>query len=140
MSAEFPSELQTFLTGRKLLQNEIPFPQKLITLHEKNGYISSTPGITTQKCERCGNTATHLFAKFPCAKCQKECTYCRNCIMMGRVSTCTPLYQWTGPAPTIKIEESPLQWDGTLSPGQRTASEKVQSAIQTKSELLVWAV
>lgn len=140
LSAEFSSELQTFLTGRKLLQNEIPFPQKLITLHEKNGYISSTPGITTQKCERCGNTATNLFAKFPCAKCQKECTYCRNCIMMGRVSTCTPLYQWTGPAPTIRIEESPLQWDGTLSPGQQTASEKVKTAIQTKSDLLVWAV
>lgn len=140
LSVEFSPEIQSFLTGRMLLKDEIPFPEKLINQHQERGYIKTHPGITHQKCERCSNTSPHLFAQFPCSRCHNVCTYCRNCIMMGRVSTCTPLYYWTGPPPIFQTIDSPLEWDGTLSPGQQTASNKVKDAIQTKSELLVWAV
>ncbi|MGE8206886.1 DEAD/DEAH box helicase [Heyndrickxia sp. NPDC080065] len=137
-------ELQTFLTGRKLLLDEIPYPEKLIQQHQENGCITANQGIIQSgnqlKCERCGNTTTHLFAEYPCARCQKKCTYCRSCIMMGRVSTCTSLLQWTGPAPLNQFIHSPLEWEGSLSPGQQTASEKVKTAILSKSQLLIWAV
>lgn len=140
LTTTYSPELQLFLTGRSLLQSEIPYPEELIQHHLEKGYITSSPGLTKQTCERCGNTAAHRFASFPCANCQKPCTYCRNCIMMGRVSTCTPLYTWIGPAPPFKIKGSPLVWEGSLSPGQKTVSEKVKAAILTKSEVLIWAV
>src|SRR5690606_27188817 len=67
-------------------------------------------------------------------------TYCRKCFMMGRVSTCTPLVSWTGPIPDMELHESPLRWNGTLSPGQQEASARVVQAIDENNELLVWAV
>ncbi|MDH5161272.1 DEAD/DEAH box helicase [Heyndrickxia oleronia] len=143
MTQPFSQELQTFLSGRKLLLTEIPFPKALIQKHLDNKFIAALPGITQNnkpQCERCGNTFPHLFAQFPCANCQTNCTYCRNCIMMGRVSTCTPLYHWIGPLPEMDLTEYALEWSGTLSPGQQTASKRVIEAIHTRSELLVWAV
>ncbi|MEK5390042.1 DEAD/DEAH box helicase [Margalitia sp. FSL K6-0131] len=133
------SELQAFLAGRKLLQSEIP-PDLL----EENNLISYQDGITKEKnqwkCTRCGNTNQNLFANYPCARCKQHCTYCRNCIMMGRVSTCTPLIGWNGPDPEIDPEDNPLQWDGQLSKGQQHASAAVVKAIQSNSDMLVWAV
>lgn len=134
------SEIQFFLAGRKLLQNEIP-PN---LLEETNDHISYEDGITKEKnqwkCTRCGNTNQNLFASYPCARCKQNCTYCRNCIMMGRVSTCTPLMGWNGPDPSLKLAENPLQWDGHLSEGQQHASAAVVKTIQSKSDILVWAV
>lgn len=133
------SELQAFLAGRKLLQSEIP-PDLL----EENNLISYQDGITKEKnqwkCTRCGNTNQNLFANYPCARCKQHCTYCRNCIMMGRVSTCTPLIGWSGPDPEIEPEDNLLQWDGQLSKGQQHASAAVVKAIQSNSDMLVWAV
>ena len=143
MTQPFSQELQTFLSGRKLLLTEIPFPKALIQKHLDNNFIASLSGITQNnkpQCERCGNTFPYLFAQFPCANCQTNCTYCRNCLMMGRVSTCTPLYHWIGPPPEMDLTESVLEWSGTLSPGQQTASKRVIAAVYTRSELLVWAV
>lgn len=134
------SELQAFLAGRKLLQSEIP----LNLLDTANQQITYKDGITKEKnrwkCSRCGNTNQNLFAVYPCARCKQNCTYCRNCIMMGRVSTCTPLLGWNGPDPEITPTESPLQWGGKLSDGQQHASTAVVKAIKTKSDILVWAV
>ncbi|KQL52978.1 helicase [Heyndrickxia shackletonii] len=133
------TELQAYLAGRKLLQSEIP-PDLL----EENNLISYQDGITKEKnqwkCTRCGNTNQNLFANYPCARCKQHCTYCRNCIMMGRVSTCTPLIGWNGPDPEIDPEDIPLQWDGQLSKGQQHASAAVVKAIQSNSDMLVWAV
>ncbi|MBS4174169.1 DEAD/DEAH box helicase [Bacillus sp. FJAT-49736] len=132
--------MQSYLAGRKLLQTEIP-PELLST---DNIQISYQDGIIKEKnqwkCARCGNTNQHLFATYPCSRCMQECTYCRNCIMMGRVSTCTPLLGWEGPDPEISQPERPLQWDGHLSDGQQHASKAVVKAIQNKSDILVWAV
>ncbi|MEK3888051.1 DEAD/DEAH box helicase [Bacillus sp. FSL K6-3431] len=135
--------MQLFLSGRSLLERELPFSIKIINEHITKGFIHSKPGISVQKkilrCERCANTVNRLFALFPCARCKQDCHYCRACIMMGRVSTCTPLYSWTGPAP--KNTGIPLlQWQGVLSDGQQPASEAVIQAIETKSEQLIWAV
>ncbi|MCL9797465.1 DEAD/DEAH box helicase family protein, partial [Frankia sp. AgKG'84/4] len=67
-------------------------------------------------------------------------TYCRACIMMGRVSECSLLYSWSGPSFLFDIPAHVLAWEGTLSEGQRTASERVTAAVHKGEELLVWAV
>lgn len=132
-------ELQRFLAGRSLLASELPFSEKILQQHEHQ--IQTTPGISKGwRCNRCANTTQRLFAAFPCARCKKDCHYCRKCIMMGRVSTCTPLYSWNGPAPEWEISEPVLQWEGELSPGQEVASKAVAEAVVSHAELLVWAV
>lgn len=134
------SELQALLSGRKLLESEIP-PN---LLEATNQHVTYQDGITKEnslwKCTRCGNTNQNLFAAYPCARCKQKCTYCRNCIMMGRVSSCTPLLGWNGSGPEVIPTENPLQWDGRLSDGQQHASAAVVKAIQTNSDILVWAV
>jgi competence protein ComFA len=129
--------LRNVLAGKQLLREEIPF--ELID----SPLISKRPGIEFDmkgraRCNRCGNSDRELFAEFPCARCGKKCTYCRACIMMGRVSECTPLYGWSGKMP--EIDAVPLQWSGSLSDGQRVASGRVVEAISHNEELLVWAV
>ncbi len=125
------------LAGKQLLREEIPF--ELV----ESPLISKRSGIKFDKkgracCNRCGNSDMELLAEFPCARCGKKCTYCRACIMMGRVSECTPLYGWSGELP--EIDATPLQWKGSLSDGQRVASDRVVEAVACDEELLIWAV
>ncbi|MGS2778892.1 DEAD/DEAH box helicase [Robertmurraya sp. GLU-23] len=129
--------LRNVLAGKQLLREEIPFEMVDSPL------ISKRPGILFDKkgrayCNRCGNSDKELLAEFPCARCGKKCMYCRACIMMGRVSECTPLYGWSGELP--EIEAAPLKWSGSLSDGQQVASDRVVEAISHNEELLVWAV
>jgi competence protein ComFA len=136
------TKLQNHLTGRALLLDEIPFPLSEIQTHYLNGYLYYSKGIMNQgklECLRCGNTDHYLFGKMPCSRCCQACYYCRNCIMMGRVSECSPLVRWSGPTPK-HMADSPLDWDGVLSQGQKTASEKVVEAVIKKWDVLVWAV
>ncbi|MBS4208275.1 DEAD/DEAH box helicase [Bacillus sp. FJAT-50079] len=145
MSFLFSPQLQQFLSGRSLLLQEIPFQEKLIHDHLKHQFIEAKRGITQQKngyvCNRCDNQTSHLFATFPCAHCKKDCLYCRKCIMMGRVSTCTFLYHWIGPVKPFSLPAPTyLDWSGQLSFGQDHASKAVIDAIETAKELTIWAV
>ncbi|MBU9714587.1 DEAD/DEAH box helicase [Bacillus tamaricis] len=45
-------------------------------------------------CRRCGNHDPNLFASYHCYRCKQECTYCRSCIMMGKITSCSPLVRW----------------------------------------------
>ncbi|WP_102346679.1 DEAD/DEAH box helicase [Bacillus sp. Marseille-P3661] len=143
----YSQELQQHLQGKKLLLDEIPFPIDMIHCHYQQGYLQYHHGVTKKgiiyTCNRCGNEDQYLFASFHCARCHElNCTYCRKCITMGRVSECTPLLTWTGPystsIPTLK--RATLDWKGQLSPGQQTASDEVVHAISQNENLLVWAV
>jgi competence protein ComFA len=129
--------LRNILAGKQLLREEIPF--EIVD----SPFIFKRPGIKFDKkgrahCNRCGNSDSELLAEFPCARCGKKCVYCRSCIMMGRVSECTPLYGWSGEMP--EIDATPLQWNGSLSDGQQVASDRVVEAVAHDEELLVWAV
>lgn len=129
--------LRNVLAGKQLLLEEIPF--ELVD----SPCISKRSGIMFDKkgrahCKRCGNSDSELLAEFPCARCRKKCVYCRACILMGRVSECTPLYGWNGEMP--EIDAAPLKWSGSLSDGQQVASDRVVKAISHNEELLVWAV
>ncbi|URM34904.1 DEAD/DEAH box helicase [Cytobacillus firmus] len=141
----FNKELQQILHGKQLLLENLQHPLEEIHQHYENGYITYRKGIIKTKskitCARCGNKDRTLFASFPCARCgEKECAYCRKCIMMGRVSECSPLIGWCGSEPVSELKEHPLEWTGTLSPGQQIASDQVKQAVIENKELLVWAV
>lgn len=137
-------ELPRILTGKQLLIDDLPFTIAEIQEHYENGYVLYRKGLEINGkltiCYRCGNNDPRMFAIFPCARCHEECTYCRSCIMMGRISACTPLISWTGPDFKTNLFDSPLVWTGTLSEGQQTASQRVVSAVKNNEDLLVWAV
>ncbi|MGO4888791.1 DEAD/DEAH box helicase [Anaerobacillus sp. MEB173] len=140
----FSTQLQHFLQGKQLLLDELPFSIQQIQSHYLSGYLTYEQGITIQDqhyhCQRCGNEVQHLFASYPCARCQEQCIYCRGCIQTGRVSQCSPLVRWTGAMTPYEPRSDVLNWYGTLSQGQQTASEAIVNLIGNGGELLVWAV
>lgn len=140
----YSKELQNHLAGRLLLAAEIPFPKELLTEQITQGHVSEIGGVSRENerftCLRCGNQDRSLFYTFPCKICNQDCTYCRSCIMMGRVSECTKLYGWTGPPLNFSILKKVMAWEGILSAGQQTASDCVVQAIKEEGEFLVWAV
>ncbi|MCU9594885.1 DEAD/DEAH box helicase [Caldibacillus thermolactis] len=139
----FNLDLQHFLSGRSLLLEEVPFSIEEIHEHVQHGYVVYRQGILSEaggyRCGRCGNREMQLFYSFRCSRCKNVCVYCRQCIMMGRVTQCTPLLEWKGPTPTIQYNDV-LEWSGTLSPSQAEASAKIKEAIRERTDLLVWAV
>jgi competence protein ComFA len=143
-SFSYNSEFQQMLVGKQLLVDELPFSLEEIQEHYENGYLIYRKGIEMNdkkiKCARCGTTDPSAFAEFPCSRCGEMDVYCRKCLMMGRVSGCTPLISWTGTEPKFLENPIPLIWDGELSEGQIFASDRVVNAVEAFSELLVWAV
>ncbi|MCH1625080.1 DEAD/DEAH box helicase [Fredinandcohnia quinoae] len=136
----FSTELEQILYGKQLFLENLPLPIEQLHQHYVNGYLSYRKGIENQMCIRCGNENPSLFAKFSCSRCKHECTYCRKCISMGRVSECTPLISWTGPKPQDSIPLKPLVWNGTLSVGQQKASEALVDTVKHNDQILIWAV
>lgn len=143
-SFSYNFELQKMLVGKQLLVDELPFSLQEIQEHYENGYLIYRKGIEMNdkklKCARCGTTDSSAFAEFPCSRCGELDVYCRKCLMMGRVSGCTPLVSWTGTDPKFPENPNPFLWNGELSVGQIFASNRVVNAVDTNSELLVWAV
>ncbi|MGF6953893.1 competence protein ComFA [Neobacillus sp. B4I6] len=141
---QYNPDLQELLTGKQLLLEDIPIPLEEVQAHYENGYVTYRKGIEYNGkkpiCSRCGNKAPQHFASYPCLRCGETCLYCRHCIIMGRISECTPLIGWNGPVPDTHLPAKIKQWQGTLSQGQQEASEHVIEAIQQNQEHLVWAV
>ena len=134
------SELQQILYGKALLLDELQPYAHLLNDHHKHGYIQYSPALSENQCHRCGASKPHQFSRHPCARCQQLCTYCRNCIMMGKSQSCAQLVTWKGPFPNFPPNPDPLRWKGQLSPGQQIASNKVVETIQQNGTCLVWAV
>ncbi|MDN4526119.1 DEAD/DEAH box helicase [Fictibacillus fluitans] len=137
--------LQAELSGKLLLLDELSLSLDEIQEHYNHGFIRYSKGIETKqgydKCSRCGNSENRLFASFSCYRCKEpQCTYCRNCIMMGRISQCTPLVSWCGPELEWRDSNSELVWEGILSPEQLKASDTLVEKIGMKDKLLIWAV
>lgn len=132
-------------SGKILLRQEIPLNdeqfQQLLTLQN----FTPTPSIIKKfpyyQCQRCGSRKRSLLPSFPCATCGKEHLYCRNCISMGRILECEPLYVWSGPSPAWEKHTSPCTWEGELTPAQQKAADRIEAVIgNNEKELLVWAV
>ncbi|WP_253264040.1 hypothetical protein [Geobacillus sp. BMUD] len=137
------SPLVSWLNGQRLPREQLPFPDEEIAAAVQTGLLHEQPGLIKTarawRCVRCGNDAPHLFAAFPCARCGSDCTYCRKCLVMGRIITCTRLVHAALPLPSSRYE-SPLAWDGELSAAQEEAAQAVRQAVLDRSELIVWAV
>ncbi|MGE6630228.1 DEAD/DEAH box helicase [Bacillus sp. NPDC077027] len=135
--------MRDLLQYRHLLSSELPFSHCLLKWHERHCLLKKMPAIemTTKgyTCKRCGATNKRYFALTPCEICQKQCVYCRSCIMMGKASECTFLYEWTE-ASALQFFQVKMTWDGELSSGQKAASKKIIEVIKKKEDLLIWAV
>lgn len=138
--------VKKILTGRRLLLDEVMayVSLQVIDEHVRHGYIHYHPAIVRKPmltCVRCGNDDPFLFAETTCARCKQGCAYCRACIIMGRVTECSPLLTLRGmPHPLNK--EHILGWQGQLSPAQNKASIALVEHVSchVTDDFLVWAV
>ncbi|WP_101843024.1 DEAD/DEAH box helicase [Halobacillus sp. Marseille-P3879] len=127
------------LAGKLLTRSEITLKESELTQLRKNLLVQIVSSITGRQCQRCGVRQSYFLCCFPHSVCQKECCFCRNCIMMGRVTECEPLYLFS-PLASFKKHASPCRWKGDLTPGQQAAADRIISSIHKREELLVWAV
>lgn len=147
-NVSFDKEMQLDLarrfSGKLLLRREIELEEKyLLALVRKGDFImeaSMSRTLRGIKCNRCNNRNNKLLATFHCEKCKRVHYYCRNCINMGRITECEPLYRWNGSQFTWPRHENPCTWTGKLTSAQLVASEKIVDAIMSNKEMLVWAV
>ncbi|MCT1578038.1 DEAD/DEAH box helicase family protein [Oceanobacillus kimchii] len=140
-----PLLISYYLSNKLLLEEEIPFPMKchqtLISTHQLIPVKAIIQKGLSIQCIRCGNKKRTLFSTYPCSLCNQKHYYCRNCIQMGRISECKPLYRWNGTQMKHIYHKNPLTWDGELTQAQQVASTGLVKAIQRKEkEFLIWAV
>jgi competence protein ComFA len=141
----FSPKMQALLSGRQLLLDELPFSSEELQAHLENGYLKFRKALLVQNskllCVRCGNNNKNLFGYFPCSRCGQNCGYCRKCLMMGRVSSCDKLWSWNGPSVVGEaFQGNILEWNGTLSDGQKYASDQLIEAVCCLTDILIWAV
>ncbi|MDN3425898.1 DEAD/DEAH box helicase family protein [Microbacterium sp. APC 3898] len=133
-------DIEEFLTGRVWLRNFTPFPKEQIDQAILNGKISISRGITDElQCARCLEKSPQKIISFFCSACVGICYYCRHCIRMGRVSSCTELITWSSPS-TITPQSHSFHWNGNLTPLQERASQEVQKSLFQQNDHLVYAV
>lgn len=141
------NHVQNFLSGRIWLKEHTPFPLSVIDEFIQKGFITPHKGIQSNhssisiqkpnyQCRRCG--CKELTA-FNCAKCKGPCLYCRNCIRMGRVSSCSELITWTGPVITPTTEHI-FNWSGKLTSLQEKASKELLNSVHRNQSHLLHAV
>ncbi|WP_255473321.1 DEAD/DEAH box helicase [Planomicrobium sp. CPCC 101110] len=134
------TELEQFLTGRIWLREFMPFAQEEVDSAIAAGKIGVKKGITENKeCTRCLERSPQKIISFNCAKCQSVCYYCRHCLKMGRVSSCTELIYWADPSPKPKTPHSFI-WNGLLTNAQQRASDEVLESLSCNQSHLVYAV
>ncbi|NYF23916.1 DEAD/DEAH box helicase [Sporosarcina sp. JAI121] len=148
MANTFDPSVRDFLAGRIWLRLHTPFPIETIDAHIQSQHIKTIPGIKTTKtyanqtrhiCNRCENTIQSRFTTFDCAKCEGPCTYCRHCLKMGRVSTCTELIVWNAEQPIYPTNHT-LAWQGILTPRQQQASNELTESNTKRIPHLIHAV
>lgn len=140
-------EIQEFLSGRIWSKEHTPFPLTDIDELIHKGFITPHTGIQSNhtsrinqmeknQCRRCGSKK---LTTFQCARCNGPCQYCRHCIRMGRISSCTELITWSGPM-VESFNVHTFSWKGTLTPLQKKASKELLHSVQTNQSHLVHAV
>ncbi|TWT04890.1 DEAD/DEAH box helicase [Planomicrobium sp. CPCC 101079] len=134
------TELEQFLTGRIWLRDFMPFAQKEVDAAISAGKIGIKKGITENKeCARCLEKSPQKIISFYCANCQGICYYCRHCLKMGRISSCTELIYWADPSPNPQSPHS-FTWNGVLTNAQQRASDEVLESLSLNQSHLVYAV
>lgn len=127
--------LQKKIEGRLFIEEEL-------TDTDNMQFVEAIRVTENKKlCFRCGNNREELFFRSSCSRCNtEECLYCRNCILMGKITECSKLFFSPSTTSTRNQRSTYLAWKGELSLGQRAASDKVHQAVKDKEDLLLWAV
>lgn len=89
---------------------------------------------TTIKCCRCNQETPKKVAALPHGE-----FYCPRCINLGRVATLNKFYHVPEPN-QFQLKKPVLTWQGTLSPLQRQAAEKISQGMDRHYQQLLWAV
>lgn len=134
--------LRDFHEGRIWLKEHSPFTKDDIKRIIECNYFHIIEGIQKEphlKCNRCHNQNPQQFTTFDCSKCEQLCIYCRHCLHMGRVSSCTELLIWIGPR-AIRIRKHPLEWTGQFTVLQQQAANEILESIKAKRPHLLAAV
>src|SRR5690606_12491170 len=79
------------------------------------------------------------FIEFNCARCERTCVYCRHCINMGRVASCTTLLTWAGPQPRMPNNHV-LDWQSQFTKLQAKAARELDRSLQQGRSHLLHAV
>lgn len=142
-------KLRNFFVGRVWIKELAPFPQSLIEKCINYGYLKERQGIEIKRtgflkvkqyrCQRCLNEVQQQFIEFNCARCERKCVYCRHCINMGRVSSCTVLVTWNGPEHR-KRKDHILDWQSQFTKLQAKAAEELDRSLQQGRSHLLHAV
>lgn len=133
-------QLEEFLTGRIWHRDFMPVPKEQVEQAILDGSISTRFGITDEKqCIRCLEQSTGKIVSFYCDACKQICHYCRHCIKMGRISSCTELLTWALPSTNL-LQSHSFSWIGNLTPLQQRASHEIQQSILQKNDHLLYAV
>lgn len=128
----FAETVQRFLSGKIHFVTELPFSQETIAYYKTQQLISIESGIQNKSCRRCFSKRLHHFN---CAQCEKRCSYCVHCIRMGRVSICSELVFWKGPA--ILAEQKLIVGSWQLTVRQQ---QVVHRCLATERDFLIHAV
>lgn len=132
--------IQNFFTGRVWAREAAPFPKERLDQYIKRGLLEVKAAIGEGPiCQRCLNTRNKQFIYFNCARCGKTCVYCRHCIQMGRMSSCTELLVWNGPLPAAGRQHR-LEWKSQFTPLQEKASRELADSMQKRRHHLIHAV
>lgn len=137
-----PPALRDFLAGRIWVKEYVPFSQSFIDTLIHHKYIQAIEGISEKpilQCNRCQNTDSAYFYTFQCAKCNKKCVYCRHCISMGRIASCTTLLTWSAQMPKFS-NKHPLHWHGSFTASQQRAAYEIVDSVKQKRSHLLHAV
>ncbi|MEG0258846.1 MAG: DEAD/DEAH box helicase family protein [Lysinibacillus sp.] len=137
-----PPDMRDFHKGRIWLKEHTPFAAQDIECAINRRYFRMVEGIQTSAklvCNRCHNENQQQFIHFDCSKCLKKCVYCRLCLNMGRVSSCTQLLTWCGPKPRLRKNHR-LEWQGTFTPAQRRATDEMLASLKVRRNHLCNAV
>lgn len=137
-----------YFEGKIQSIQDIPLSQDLIALSIQEGHLQQLNGIVSSRkspfqvtfqCTRCLTEETHHFATHFCLRCKSYCTYCRNCIRMGKITSCTQLVTWIGPRSEVNCELV-MTWRGTLSDLQQQALDEWRGSIVARKSHMIHAV
>lgn len=132
--------LEAFLAGRIWPRGSIPFPKEAVDKALEQGQAQIVQGVNEQgECNRCLEKSAARVVVYPCASCTGTCRYCRTCIKMGRISSCTELILWKE-TPPQKPQSKLFGWQGKLTPLQERASQAVSRSIENGEGHLLHAV
>lgn len=133
-------EWQHFLSGRELIDSEIP--EQWIQIIRSSDQVQTHSAFIERKnkmfCRRCGEEIKLMKPTY--CLCNKPCGYCHHCIQMGKVKVCSQFYSLPEVNDFKYISSSVCHWDGTLSEQQAAGAQDMLASVKNGKDRLLWAV